>query len=120
VRFDGRITAPVARAGLIVYGVDDLGLDKVDRAILKAVCAHFGGGPVGLSTLAVSVGEATETVEEMYEPYLLQLGLLMRTPQGRVATPAAWQHLGLDAPRGLEGRGLDARSDREAAPGLFD
>jgi Holliday junction DNA helicase RuvB len=88
VRHDGHITAPVAREGLAVYGVDDLGLDKVDRAILSAVCSRFGGGPVGLSTLAVSVGETTETVEDMYEPFLLQLGLLMRTPQGRVATPA--------------------------------
>ena len=81
-----------------VFGVDDLGLDKVDRAILSAVCARFGGGPVGLSTLAVSVGEETDTVEEVYEPFLLQRGLLMRTPRGRVATPAAWLHLGLDAP----------------------
>jgi Holliday junction DNA helicase RuvB len=100
VRFDGRITAEVARAGLALYGVDELGLDKVDRAILSAVCSRFGGGPVGLSTLAVSVGEATETVEDMYEPFLLQLGLLMRTPQGRVATPAAWRHLGLEIPTG--------------------
>ncbi len=74
------------------------GLDKVDRAILDAVCARFGGGPVGLSTLAVSVGEETDTVEDVYEPFLLQMGLLMRTPRGRVAMPAAWQHLGLDAP----------------------
>jgi Holliday junction DNA helicase RuvB len=112
VRFDGRITADVARAGLVVFGVDDLGLDKVDRAILTAVCSRFGGGPVGLSTLAVSVGETTETVEDMYEPYLLQLGLLMRTPQGRVATPAAFQHLGIDPP---------ARRDGPApAPALFD
>jgi Holliday junction DNA helicase RuvB len=100
VRFDGRITAAVARQGLVVFGVDDLGLDKVDRAILTAVCSRFGGGPVGLSTLAVSIGEATETVEDMYEPFLLQLGLLMRTPQGRIATPAAWRHLGLHEPPG--------------------
>ena len=113
VRYDGRITAPVARAGLVVYGVDDLGLDKVDRAILTAVCSRFGGGPVGLSTLAVSVGETTETVEDMYEPYLLQLGLLMRTPQGRVATTAAWAHLGLDAPARRDGPST-------ASPGLFD
>jgi Holliday junction DNA helicase RuvB len=82
--------------------VDDLGLDKVDRAILHAVCARFGGGPVGLSTLAVSVGEETDTVEEVYEPFLLQLGLLMRTPRGRVATSAAWQHLGLVPPSNPE------------------
>jgi holliday junction DNA helicase RuvB len=97
VRGDGNITVEVARAGLTLFEVDELGLDKVDRAILSAVCARFGGGPVGLSTLAVSVGEETDTVEDVYEPFLLQLGLLMRTPRGRVATPAAWQHLGLEA-----------------------
>ena len=98
VRGDGTVSEDVAREGLSLFGVDDLGLDKVDRAILDAVCRRFGGGPVGLSTLAVSVGEETETVEDVYEPFLLQLGLLMRTPRGRVATPRAWQHLGLDAP----------------------
>jgi Holliday junction DNA helicase RuvB len=96
VRFDGHVTVAVAREGLALFGVDDLGLDKVDRAVLSAVCSRFGGGPVGLSTLAVSVGEQAETVEDVYEPFLLQLGLLMRTPRGRVATPAAWRHLGLD------------------------
>ena len=100
VRHDGHISLEVARAGLEVFGVDELGLDKVDRAILHALCARFGGGPVGLSTLAVSVGEETDTVEDVYEPFLLQLGLLMRTPRGRVAMPAAWQHLGLEAPAG--------------------
>ena len=98
VRSDGRVDLDVARRGLELFGVDDLGLDKVDRAILDAVCSRFGGGPVGLSTLAVSVGEETDTVEDVYEPFLLQLGLLMRTPRGRVATPQAWQHLGLVAP----------------------
>jgi len=98
VRGDGRVDLGTAKRGLDLFGIDDLGLDKVDRAILHAVCARFGGGPVGLSTLAVSVGEETDTVEDVYEPFLLQLGLLMRTPRGRVATPAAWQHVGLDAP----------------------
>ena len=98
VRGDGRVDLQVARQGLELFGVDELGLDKVDRAILDAVCVRFGGGPVGLSTLAVSVGEETDTVEDVYEPFLLQLGLLMRTPRGRVATPQAWQHLGLAAP----------------------
>ncbi len=98
VRGDGRVTTAMASAGLALFGVDAAGLDKVDRAILDAVCRRFGGGPVGLSTLAVSVGEETETVEEVYEPFLLQLGMLMRTPRGRVATPAAWQHLGLEPP----------------------
>ena len=100
VRGDGRVDLAVAREGLKLFGVDELGLDKVDRAILDAVCVRFGGGPVGLSTLAVSVGEETDTVEDVYEPFLLQLGLLMRTPRGRVATPAAWQHLGLAVPTG--------------------
>jgi len=98
VRGDGRVTAKTARAGLELFGVDDLGLDKVDRAILSTVCERFGGGPVGLSTLSVSVGEATDTVEDVYEPFLLQIGLLQRTPRGRVATPAAWQHLGTPVP----------------------
>jgi Holliday junction DNA helicase RuvB len=98
VRGDGAIDEAVARRGLDLFGVDDLGLDKVDRAILDALCARFGGQPVGLSTLAVSVGEETDTVEDVYEPFLLQLGLVMRTPRGRVATPAAWQHLGLEPP----------------------
>jgi Holliday junction DNA helicase RuvB len=98
VRGDGRVDVDVARAGLELFGVDDLGLDKVDRAILSSVCARFGGGPVGLSTLSVSVGEENDTIEDVYEPYLLQLGLLKRTPRGRVATPAAWVHLGLEPP----------------------
>ncbi len=98
VRADGHVTLDLARQGLAVFGVDGLGLDKVDRAILDALCARFGGGPVGLSTLAVSVGEETDTVEDVYEPFLMQLGLVMRTPRGRVATPAAWRHLGLEPP----------------------
>jgi Holliday junction DNA helicase RuvB len=98
VRGDGGITVDVARRGLALFGVDDIGLDKVDRAILAAVCERFGGGPVGLSTLAVCVGEQPDTVEDVYEPFLLQRGLLMRTPRGRVATATAWAHLGLEAP----------------------
>jgi Holliday junction DNA helicase RuvB len=107
VRGDGTIDLGVARQGLALFGVDELGLDKVDRAILDAVCRRFGGGPVGLSTVAVSVGEEADTVEDVYEPFLLQLGLLMRTPRGRVATPAAWQHVGLEPPpRPAPGPGL--------------
>jgi Holliday junction DNA helicase RuvB len=98
VEGDGTIDADVAAAGLAVFGVDGLGLDKVDRAVLTSICDRFGGGPVGLSTLAISVSEPTETVEDVYEPFLIQQGLLMRTPRGRVATPAAWQHLGLIPP----------------------
>ena len=98
VRGRGVVDREAAEAGLAVFGVDHLGLDKVDRAILSAVCERFGGGPVGLSTLAVSVGEEPDTLEDVYEPFLLQGGLLMRTPRGRVATPAAWRHLGLAEP----------------------
>jgi holliday junction DNA helicase RuvB len=95
---DGRVDHDTAARGLAVFGVDERGLDKVDRAILTALCSRFGGGPVGLSTLAISVGEQTETVEDVYEPFLIQQGLLMRTPRGRVALPAAWHHVGLVPP----------------------
>jgi holliday junction DNA helicase RuvB len=98
VRADGIVTADVARAALALYEVDERGLDRLDRAILATVCQRFGGGPVGLGTIAVSVGEEPETIEDVYEPYLLKEGLLQRTPRGRVATPAAWVHLGLTAP----------------------
>ena len=93
-----RIDAATAERGLTVFGVDELGLDKVDRAILGALCEQFGGGPVGLSTLAIAVGEQTETVEDVYEPFLIQQGLIARTPRGRVAMPAAFEHLGLRPP----------------------
>ena len=98
VRSNGVVDQGTAHDGLAVFGVDELGLDKIDRAILDALCNRFGGGPVGLSTLSISVGEPAETVEDVYEPFLIQLGLLMRTPRGRVATPAAWDHLGLTPP----------------------
>jgi len=98
VRGDGTISHATARDGLAVFGVDGRGLDKVDRAILHAICQQFGGGPVGLSTVAISVGEQPETVEDMYEPFLIQLGLIARTPRGRIAMPAAWQHIGLTPP----------------------
>lgn len=95
---DGHVSAEIAHAGLELFGVDKLGLNKVDRAILEALCVRFNGQPVGLSTLAISVAEPTETVEEVHEPFLIQLGLLMRTPRGRVATPQAYAHLGLAPP----------------------
>jgi Holliday junction DNA helicase RuvB len=98
VRGDGTVTAAAATEGLVLFGVDGLGLDKIDRAILAALCHRFGGGPVGLSTLAISVSEPPETVEDVYEPFLIQQGLLLRTPRGRMALPAAWAHLGLSAP----------------------
>ena len=95
VRADGRITAAIARAALELYEVDPLGLDRLDRSVLESICTRFGGGPVGLGTLAISVGEEAETVEEVAEPFLVRLGFLMRTPRGRVATEAGWRHLGL-------------------------
>jgi Holliday junction DNA helicase RuvB len=99
VRADGRVTAETAHAALAVYDVDQLGLDRLDRAVLDALVRRFGGGPVGVGTLAVAVGEEVETVEEVAEPFLVRAGLLARTPRGRVATPAAWEHLGLSGPR---------------------
>jgi Holliday junction DNA helicase RuvB len=100
VRADGVVTSQVAHDALAVYDVDDLGLDRLDKAVLDALVRRFGGGPVGVSTLAVAVGEEIETVEEVAEPFLVRAGLLARTPRGRVATPAAWQHLGLTPPPG--------------------
>lgn len=100
VRGDGAIDTATAHEGLALFGVDDLGLDKVDRAVLSALCEQFGGGPVGLSTLAISVGEQPETVEDVYEPFLITQGFLARTPRGRVAMPAAYAHLGLPLPAG--------------------
>jgi holliday junction DNA helicase RuvB len=98
VKGDGVVSLDVAHAALAVYEVDQLGLDRLDRAVLDALCRRFGGGPVGVSTIAVAVGEERETVEEVAEPFLVRAGLLARTPRGRVATPAAWAHLGLRAP----------------------
>ncbi len=98
VRQHGDIDQETAADGLAVFGIDELGLDKVDRILLSNLCERFGGGPVGLSTLAISVGEQTETVEEVVEPFLIQQGLLIRTARGRVATNAAWQHIGLAPP----------------------
>jgi len=98
VRADGVVTSEVAREGLSVFGVDALGLDKVDRALLSALCAQFGGRPVGLSTLAITLGEQPETVEDVHEPFLIQQGLIARTPRGRVAMPSAYAHLGMAVP----------------------
>ncbi|MEM9035000.1 MAG: Holliday junction branch migration DNA helicase RuvB [Actinomycetota bacterium] len=98
VRGTGRVDARTARSGLTLFGVDDRGLDKVDRAILDALCVRFAGNPVGLSTLAISVSEQPDTVEDVYEPFLIQQGLLQRTPRGRIPTAAAWDHLDLNAP----------------------
>jgi Holliday junction DNA helicase RuvB len=111
VRGDGSIHLAAAREGLELFGVDDKGLDKIDRAILDALCNRFGGGPVGLSTIAVSVGEETDTVEDVYEPYLLQIGMIARTPRGRVAMPLAWQHLGIEPPPAVAASGQAESGD---------
>lgn len=100
VRHRSVIDEQTANEGLAVFGVDDQGLDKLDRAILSSLCTKFGGGPTGLSTLAISVGEQPETVEDVYEPFLIQQGFLARTPRGRVALASAWEHLGLSPPSG--------------------
>lgn len=92
------IDSRAAAAALDMYEVDERGLDRLDRSVLTALITKFGGGPVGLSTLAIAVGEETETVETVAEPYLVREGLLGRTPRGRIATAAAWQHLGLAVP----------------------
>ena len=111
VRADGVITLAVARAGLAVYDVDELGLDRLDRAVLTTLVRTFGGGPVGVSTVAVAVGEEPATVEEVCEPFLVRAGMLARTPRGRVATAAAWRHLQLEPPPAAAG---------DPAPMLFD
>ena len=98
VRGDGTVDQAAARAALAVYEVDEVGLDRLDRAVLRSLCRTFGGGPVGLSTLAVAVGEEPETVETVVEPFLVREGMLGRTPRGRVATEAGWRHLGLEPP----------------------
>src|SRR5215203_6792651 len=106
VRADGRVNLSIARNALELYEVDELGLDRLDRSVLDAMCRRFAGGPVGLSTLAIAVGEERETVEEVAEPFLVRQGFLMRTQRGRVATPAAWRHLGLTPPRPSPGVGI--------------
>jgi Holliday junction DNA helicase RuvB len=105
VRGDGVVDAATADLALAVFEVDEKGLDKVDRFILSAVIEKFGGGPVGLSTLAIAVGEEPETVEDAYEPYLLQEGFLKRTPRGRMATKRAYEHLGIEPPDPSGGQG---------------
>ncbi len=99
VKGDGVVTAQAADAALALLEVDELGLDRLDRDILGALCRTFSGAPVGLTTLAITVGEEADTIEDVYEPYLLQSGLLQRTPRGRAATTRAYEHLGLDPPR---------------------
>ena len=98
VRGGGVVSEAVAHDALDLLEVDDAGLDRLDREILAVICTRFGGGPVGLSTLAVAVQEEADTIEDVYEPYLLQRGFLARTPRGRCATDRAFRHLGLEPP----------------------
>ncbi|WP_400998852.1 Holliday junction branch migration DNA helicase RuvB [Agromyces sp. GXQ0307] len=100
----GRADVDAVRAALELYDVDPLGLDRLDRAVMMTILTRFGGGPVGLNTLAVSVGEEAETIEAVVEPFLVRIGLITRTPRGRVATPTAWRHFGLV--REAEGTGV--------------
>ena len=99
VEGDPVVTQRAAQEALALFQVDGLGLDRLDRAVLEVICRTFGGGPVGLGTLAHTVGEEPETLETVAEPYLVRQGFLMRTPKGRVATQKAWDHLGLAAPQ---------------------
>jgi len=98
VKHDGSVTKDAAAAALSFFEVDEKGLDKLDQRILSTLIEKFSGAPVGLQTLAAAIGEEPDTVEDVYEPYLLQLGFLQRTPRGRMATPRAYEHLGLDGP----------------------
>lgn len=108
VRAQGAITLDVAREALSLLDVDDLGLDEVDRRVIRTIIEKFGGGPVGLETIAASISEEPDTIMDVYEPYLLQLGFLDRTPRGRVATRRAYEHLGIPYP-----------ADTAQQPGLF-
>ena len=119
VRADGTVTLEIAQAALELYEVDTHGLDRLDRAVLRALVTRFGGGPAGLSSLAVAVGEEAETVEVVAEPFLVREGLIARTPRGRVATPLAWEHLGLTPPDPAAGAGLSGPGtlfDEESGP----
>ena len=102
VKAGGHISREIAREALALLDVDELGLDKVDRNILSCMMDKFSGGPVGLDTLAATTGEDAVTIEDVYEPYLMQLGFLMRTPRGRVCTPAAWNHMKKNMPASAE------------------
>ena len=106
VRGDGRITVDNAREALDILEIDELGLDHTDRTMLSSMIERFGGGPVGLDTLAATTGEDAATIEDVYEPYLLQLGFIMRTPRGRVCTRAAYAHMGLPMPASAENKQL--------------
>jgi Holliday junction DNA helicase RuvB len=104
VRADGEITSGVASEALKMLEVDERGLDEIDRKVLRTIIEKFGGGPVGLPTIAASISEEADTIMDVVEPYLLQLGFLDRTPRGRIATPSAYKHLGKDVPERPEQR----------------
>lgn len=108
---DGKITKKIVEDGLKKLGIDNLGLEKLDRDILLSIIENYGGGPVGAETLAISVGESQDTLEDYYEPYLIQCGLVQRTPKGRIVTPKAYEHLGLE---------MKNRMSSETERGLFD
>jgi holliday junction DNA helicase RuvB len=94
VRHEGAVTLDVAREALVLLEVDEVGLERTDRELLTTIAHKFGGGPVGLSTLAVSLGEEADTIEDVYEPFLLQLGFVQRTPRGRIITALGREHIG--------------------------
>jgi Holliday junction DNA helicase RuvB len=102
VRASGHITLEVARAGLKMLEVDEHGFDEVDRRLLRTIIDKFGGGPVGLNTIAAAISEEKDAIEDIYEPFLIQIGFLDRTPRGRVATPRAYGYFGLMAPSGQQ------------------
>lgn len=104
VKGDGHITADIASQALTMLEIDQLGLDETDRRILTLIIDKFGGGPVGLNTIAAAVGEDMDTVEDLYEPFLIQLGFLVRTPRGRTVAPEAYRHLGKDTPQDIQSR----------------
>ncbi|MHB8945147.1 MAG: Holliday junction branch migration DNA helicase RuvB [Bacillota bacterium] len=113
VRGNGTIDRQTAGEGLDLLGVDPLGLDKTDRGLLEAIIGKFDGGPVGVDTLAAGLSEEVETIEDFYEPYLMQIGFLQRTPRGRVVTRSGYQYLGLEPPNGQRERGEPAEGDRD-------
>jgi Holliday junction DNA helicase RuvB len=99
VRGDGVITLDIAKNALQLLQIDNLGLDQIDHKMLRAIIVTFQGGPVGLDTIAATIGEESQTIEDVYEPYLLQIGFLQRTPRGRTVTQTAYQHLGIQPPQ---------------------
>ncbi|GMU94428.1 MAG: Holliday junction ATP-dependent DNA helicase RuvB [Candidatus Hydrogenedentota bacterium] len=107
VKGDGAITRDISCAALKLLRIDELGLDEMDRLVIRTILEKFAGGPVGLSSLAVAVGEEAQTLEEVHEPYLIQIGFMKRTPQGRVATPLAYKHCGLTPPQDAQPRLFD-------------